>query len=188
MAMDVAAEKATVEPREGMARRKERNAARQMVRIGAEKRGLTCVKKWGSPPSRAKPNIIRELEVMEKRPACQTQTMMRVIRAMAPRGPKISIRICVTGWPTVLSTVLGKDWMEKRRAMRRKKPKRAETPTEMRTPSGAFQAALLVSSLRCAEASKPVMVYCAIRMPQTATYAGDARTLQPGAGLSPVPS
>ena len=43
--MEVAAEKATAEPREGMASRKERNAARQIVRIGAENLALTWVKK-----------------------------------------------------------------------------------------------------------------------------------------------
>lgn len=72
--------------------------------------------------------------------------------------------------------------------MRRKKPKTADTPTDMSTPSGAFQAALFVSSDKWAEASKPVMVYCAIKIPHTATYAGEARTLQPGDGASPVPS
>lgn len=35
VAIEVAAEKATVEPSDGTARRKERRAANQMVRIGA---------------------------------------------------------------------------------------------------------------------------------------------------------
>ncbi len=59
--------------------------------------------------------------------------------------------------------------MEKRREIRRKKPKMAETPTDISTPRGAFHAALWVSSDRWAEASKPVMVYCAIKIPHTAT-------------------
>ena len=167
--MDVAAEKATLEPSEGMARRNARKAARQIVRMGAWNLASTVVKKGGKPRSRAKPNIIREFEVMEKRPACQTHNMMRVIRAMAPLFPKMSIKIWVTGWPTELSTVVAKSWMQKRRETSRKKPKTADTPTLMRTPSGAFQAALFVSSDKWAEASKPVMVYCAIKIPHTAT-------------------
>lgn len=60
-----------------------------------------------------------------------------------------------------------------------------EKPTEEITPIGALHDAFLVSSDKCAEASKPVKVYCDIRAPQHATYAGLARTLHPG---SPVPS
>ena len=41
VAMDVAAEKATLEPRLGIARRKDRKAPRQTVRIGEAKRMLT---------------------------------------------------------------------------------------------------------------------------------------------------
>lgn len=169
VAMDVAAENATLEPRDGMASRNARKAAKQIVRMGAWNLASTLVKKGGRPRSRAKPNIMREFEVMEKSPACQTQTMMRVIKAIAPLFPKMSIRICVTGWPTELSTVLAKSWMQKRSDTRRKKPKTADTPTDMSTPSGAFQAALFVSSDKWAEASKPVMVYCAIKIPHTAT-------------------
>lgn len=41
--------------------------------------------------------------------------------------------------------------------MSRKNPKMADTPTDVNTPSGAFHAALFVSSERWAEASKPVI-------------------------------
>ncbi len=75
--------------------------------------------------------------------------------------------------------------MEKSRERRTKNPKSAEKPTEETTPMGADQEALRVSSLRWAEASKPVRVYWDMRAPQHATYAGEARTDQPG---SPVPS
>ena len=75
--------------------------------------------------------------------------------------------------------------MEKRKERITKKPKREEKPTEEMTPIGADQEALRVSSERCAEASKPVSVYWDMRAPHAATYAGEARTLQPG---SPVPS
>lgn len=97
VAIEVAAEKATVDPSDGTARRKERKAANQMVRIGARNLASTLSKKCGRPPSRAKPNIMRELDVMEKSPQWYTQTMIKVINAMAPGSPKISIRIWVTG-------------------------------------------------------------------------------------------
>ena len=153
VAILVAAENATVEPNEGIARRNDRVAASQTVRMGDWKRASTLVKKWGNPPSLEKPNIMRELDVMENKPACQTHKMTRVMRARAPLLPKMSMRIWMTGWPAAESTVLGKSWMEKRREMRRKKPKTEEQPTEVRTPRGAFQAAFWVSSERWAEAS-----------------------------------
>lgn len=46
--------------------------------------------------------------------------------------------------------------MEKSNETIRKNPKIDEIPTDIRTPSGAFQDALLVSSDKCADASKPV--------------------------------
>ena len=50
-------------------------------------------------------------------------------------------------------------------ATSRMKPKTTETTTDMTMPSAAPRAAPFVSSLRCAEASKPVIVYCAISRP-----------------------
>ena len=47
VAMDVAAAKATVLPREGRARQKESVAASQIVRMGELKRSSTLWKKWG---------------------------------------------------------------------------------------------------------------------------------------------
>lgn len=147
-----------------------------MVRIGDWNRESTLVKKWGRPriawllrcvdsghrvkggrgylpPSRLNPNIIRELDVTENKPQCQIQIMTRTIKRIAPVLPKMSIRIWTTGWPTSLSTVVAKSWMEKRRAIRRKKPKTAETPMDINTPSGALHAAFFVSSDKWAEAS-----------------------------------
>lgn len=49
VAMEVAAEKATLEPREGRARMKERVALSQMERIGERKRSSTLWKKEGMP-------------------------------------------------------------------------------------------------------------------------------------------
>jgi hypothetical protein len=45
--------------------------------------------------------------------------------------------------------------MLKSRQRSRKKPKTEDTATEVMTPTGAFLAASLVSSERCADASKP---------------------------------
>ena len=47
--MDVAAENATDDPKDGRARRKESVTASQMVRIGEWNRASTLVKKWGRP-------------------------------------------------------------------------------------------------------------------------------------------
>ena len=187
VAIEVAAVKATVEPREGTARRKDRVAASQTVRMGERNRLSTLWKKEGRAPSLLKANIMRELEVMEKRPQCQTQVMTRVMRTMAPFSPKMSMKIWRTGWEYVLLTVVSKFWMEKRSETMRKNPKTKETLILIMTPMGALQAAFLVSSERWAEASKPVMVYWLMRMPQQATYAVLARTLHPGPS-TPVPS
>lgn len=52
VAIEVAAAKATEEPREGRARMKARVAASQIVRVGDWKRASTWWKKWGMPRSR----------------------------------------------------------------------------------------------------------------------------------------
>lgn len=97
----------------------------------------------------------------------------------------MSSSICNTGCPVGVSAVVAKSWIENRRHRIRKKPNTAEQMIDVRTPIGALQDAFRVSSDRCAEASKPVIVYWLIKMPMQATYSGDARTDHPG---SPVPS
>lgn len=159
VAIEVAALNATLDPMEGRERQKAKNAASQMVLVGAWNFASTCAKKLGMPLSRAKAYIIRELDVSENSPQCQTAMMTRVKRTTAPSSPNMSSKICKTGCPTSLATVLSKSWMEKRRHMRRKKPKIAEQLIDIMIPSGALQDAFRVSSDRCAEASKPVMVY-----------------------------
>jgi hypothetical protein len=84
--------------------------------------------------------------------------------------------------------VRSKSWMLKRKLRSTKKPNSALKPTELTTPMGALQEAFRVSSERCADASKPVSVYCDMRAPQQATYAGLARTLHPSYPVAPVPS
>jgi hypothetical protein len=50
-------------------------------------------------------------------------------------------------------------------ATSRKKPKITDTTTDMTMPQAAPSCALRVSSLMCADASYPVIVYCAISRP-----------------------
>jgi hypothetical protein len=100
------------------------------------------------PPSRANANIILEFEVMENRPQCHTQIMIRHMRTTAPSSPKTSTKICSTGCAKELPTVFSKSWMLKRKLRMTKRPKRAENPTELMTPIGALQEALRVSSER----------------------------------------
>ena len=141
------------------------------------------------PPSREKANIILELLVMENKPQCQTQIMIRHINTTAPFSPNTSTKICNTGWPYALPIVFWKFWMLNRKLRRTKRPKRAEKPTEEMTPIGADQEAFLVSSERWAEASKPVKVYCDMSAPQQATYAGLALILHPtSVPVAAVPS
>ena len=208
--MEVAAAKATELPSEGRARQNARKAASQTVRMGERNLSSTLWKKfgwWGCqldfnvrtgekgkrghtiPPSREKANIIREFEVMEKSPQCQTQIMIRHIKITAPSSPQQSAKIWRTGCPKVPPvTVLSKSWIENRKLKITKKPNREENPTDEMTPIGADHEALRVSSDRCAEASNPVRVYWLMRAPQHATYAGEARILHPGSGEMPVPS
>lgn len=65
VAMEVEPRSANSDPRDGRARRKEQVAPKSTVRIGEWKpRSIMC-KRCGMPPSRAKANIILELEVWQ---------------------------------------------------------------------------------------------------------------------------
>lgn len=97
VAIEVAAAKATEDPREGRDKQNAKKIASQMVRIGERNLSSTLWKKCGIPPSRAKANIMREFEVTENRPQCHTQIMMRHIKTTAPSSPKMSWRIWTTG-------------------------------------------------------------------------------------------
>ena len=55
-------------------------------------------------------------------------------------------------------------------ATSRMKPKITDTTTDMYIPTAAIREAWFVSSAMCAEASKPVIVYCAISRPVANTY------------------
>ena len=57
------------------------------------------------------------------------------------------------------------DGMANVTATRSRKPKITDTTTDMTMPHAAARDACRVSSLMCADASYPVIVYCAIRRP-----------------------
>ena len=66
--------------------------------------------------------------------------------------PKLSIAPCVSGIASVTATS-------------RMNPKKTDTTTAMYMPTAAAREASCVSSAMCAEASNPVIVYCAIARP-----------------------
>ena len=55
-------------------------------------------------------------------------------------------------------------------ATSRMNPKMTDMTTDMYMPTAAIREAWCVSSAMCAEASKPVIVYCAISRPVANTY------------------
>lgn len=63
VAMEVVPLNATVDPSDGRARRKEQPAPKRTVRIGEWKPRSMMWRRCGMPPSRAKANIMRELDV-----------------------------------------------------------------------------------------------------------------------------
>src|SRR5512134_2345133 len=68
---------------------------------------------------------------------------------------------------SIAPSVLG---IAKVTASRRIQPKITEATTDMYIPTAAVREAWCVSSAVCAEASKPVIVYCAISRPVAKTY------------------
>ena len=92
--------------------------------------------------------------------------MIKHINTIAPSSPKTSMKIWRAGCPTGLETVLSKSWIEKRNERITNNPNKAENPI------GADHDAFLVSLDKCANASKPVSVYCDMSAPQHVMYAG----------------
>lgn len=145
IAIEVAAEKATYKPRDGIARRKDSPAARRTARVGICIRLVVRAKNRGIPESRAKLNIILEFNVIEKSPQCQIHKVISVISTVVPSLPKISSKIWTTGWPSSLWIVLLKFWIENRSDRSRRKPNRAEATTAIIIPRGTFSNAFRVS-------------------------------------------
>src|SRR6476659_4480058 len=66
-------------------------------------------------------------------------------------------------------------------------PKITEMTTDQTIPLGDEVSASWVSSDMCAEASKPVSVYCALSRPTRATYSGMPRNRRPKPWLASKP-
>ena len=129
----------------------------------------------GTAPSREKANIIRDADV--------TDAVRQNIWATTAMKSKISaqcvlIDVCqmyVTMLPPAaiapafaFATVL--PGIANVTPSRRTKPKITDTTTDMYMPTAAPRDASCVSSAMCADASKPVIVYWAIRRPIPKTY------------------
>src|SRR5688500_11301157 len=122
----------------------------------------------GTARSREKANIIREADVTEavRQKNCATTQMNR--SASAQRWLIDSAQIQGTTVPMFSSapSVLG---IAKVTASRRIQPKMTDATTDVHMPVAAMREARFVSSAVCADASKPVIVYCASRRPRPQT-------------------
>src|SRR4051795_4369657 len=76
----------------------------------------------------------------------------------------------MTALPTELSTPWSPPVIANVTASSRIQPKTTDTTTDMYMPTAAMRDACAVSSAMCAEASKPVIVYCDISRPWPKTY------------------
>src|SRR3712207_3126647 len=122
----------------------------------------------GTARSREKANIILEADVTDavRQKNCATTQMKR--SASAQFWLMDSAQIHGTTAPMFSSapSVLG---MANVTARRRIQPKMTEATTAVHMPVAAIREALFVSSAVWAEASKPVIVYCASRRPRPQT-------------------
>src|SRR5262249_21676942 len=122
----------------------------------------------GTAPSRENANIIREADVVDavrqkncaitqmKSSASDQFWLIDVDQIHGTTAPMLSSAPCVSGIANVTAT-------------RRMKPKITEATTDMYIPTAAMREACCVSSAMCAEASKPVIVYCDISRPRPNT-------------------
>src|ERR687897_216981 len=130
-------------------------------------------RRWpGTAPSRENANSIREAEVKDAvtQKNCATTQMKSSASAQfwlidsdqtqGTRKPMFSIAPPVLGTASVTATS-------------RMKPKITDITTDRYIPTAAIREAWFVSSAMCAEASKPVIVYCAISRPVAKTYQSD---------------
>ena len=126
--------------------------------------------RWpGTAPSRENANSIRDADVSDAvtQKNCATTQMkssasaqfwlIDSVQIQGTRKPMFSTAPSVLGIASVTATS-------------RMNPKMTETTTDMYMPTAAIREAWFVSSAMCAEASKPVIVYCAISRPVANTY------------------
>src|SRR5262245_21544916 len=122
----------------------------------------------GTAPSREKANIIREADVVDavrqkncaitqmKSSASDQFWLIDVAQIHGTTAPMLSSAPWVSGIANVTATSMIK-------------PKITQATTDMYMPTAAIREACWVSSAMCAEASKPVIVYCDIRRPRPNT-------------------
>src|SRR5262245_16693433 len=125
----------------------------------------------GTAPSREKANIIRDAEVTDAVTQKNCATTQMKSSASAQSWLIEFAQIQGTSSPRAL-TVSSAPWLlgiANVTARRRIQPKITETTTEVHIPVAAIREALLVSSAVCADASKPVIVYCGSSMPSPST-------------------
>src|SRR5207253_5190563 len=122
----------------------------------------------GTAPSRENANIIREAEVTDAivQKHCATTAMKS--RSSAHLLP-IELRQIEVTMKRPVSAGPFADGIANVTATRSRKPKITDTTTDMTMPHAAARDAFRVSSLMCADASYPVIVYCAIRRPARKT-------------------
>src|SRR5688572_20154612 len=125
----------------------------------------------GTARSRENANIIRDAEVTDAVTQKNCATTQTKSSASAQFWPIDSAQIQGTRSPRALTVasapcVLG---IANVTATSRIQPKMTETTTEVHMPTAAPREALLVSSAACADASKPVIVYCGSSIPRPST-------------------
>src|SRR5215203_6979649 len=122
----------------------------------------------GTARSRENANIIREADVTDAVTQKNCATTQMKSRASDQRWLIDSAQIHGTTTPMFSSapSVLG---IENVTASSRIQPKITDATTDMYIPTAAVRDASRVSSARCADASKPVIVYCDIKRPSPKT-------------------
>src|SRR5919112_692515 len=148
----------------------ERTAIATQESCGTRFRPTCRQSRWpGTAPSRENAKSIRDADVSEavtqknwattqmKRSASAQFWPIDSAQLQGTRKPMLSIAPWVLGMASVTAT-------------RRMNPKITDITTDMYIPTAAIREAWFVSSAMCAEASKPVIVYCAIRRPVANTY------------------
>src|SRR3954452_5418894 len=123
----------------------------------------------GTARSRENANIIRDADVTDASPQKNWATQAITSRNSAHLSPIAVCQMYCTAkvyWPAVLPTGPG---IANVIATSRMNPNITDTTTDMTMPMAAEREAFRVSSLMCADASKPVIVYWAISRPMPNT-------------------
>ena len=133
------------------------------MRLGATRRQSWCP---GTARSRENAKSIRDADVTDavRQKSCATQQMKS--RNVPQLWPMAATQLV----GMMYRSIVGSAGSASVTATSRMNPKKTEATTDMYIPTAAEREALCVSSATCAEASKPVIVYWAIRSPVRNTY------------------